>query len=90
MANKINQMSVAAYATVVSFFTCMKHDLNDLKNDERGLSGVVVAVLLILVAVLAVVLLWQFLGEWLQQTWDRVTKGTDQIQGAGGAGGLDG
>ena len=44
-----------------------------LKNDERGLSGVVVAILLILVAVLAIVLIWGFLSGWLQELWDRIT-----------------
>lgn len=46
----------------------------ELKSDERGLSGVVVAILLILVAVLAVVLIWQFLGEYLQGVFERITK----------------
>jgi len=44
-----------------------------LKNDERGLSGVVVAILLILVAVLAVVLIWGFLSGWLAELWDQIT-----------------
>lgn len=48
--------------------------LRSLKQDERGLSGVVVAVLLILVAVLAVVALWGFLEDWIQDMWDRITK----------------
>ena len=51
MLNKINELSVAAYVKTSAFF-------RGLKSDERGLSGVVVAVLLILVAVLAIVMLW--------------------------------
>jgi len=47
--------------------------MRTLKNDERGLSGVVVAILLILVAVLAVVLIWGFLSGWLQELWDQIT-----------------
>ena len=43
MLNKLNQLSVAAYVKTSAFF-------RGLKSDERGLSGVVVAVLLILVA----------------------------------------
>jgi len=46
----------------------------ELKNDERGLSGVVVAILLILVAVLAIVLIWGFLSGWLQELWDQITS----------------
>jgi len=47
--------------------------LRTLKSDERGLSGVVVAILLILVAVLAIVMIWVFLGEWLSELWDNIT-----------------
>ena len=46
---------------------------SSLKNDERGLSGVVVAILLILVAVLAIVLIWGFLSGWLQELWEQIT-----------------
>jgi len=49
------------------------------KNDERGLSGVVVAILLILVAVLAIVLIWGFLGGWLAELWDQITGQADGI-----------
>ena len=47
--------------------------ISEIKQDERGLSGVVVAILLILVAVLAVVLIWGFLSGWLQELWERIT-----------------
>lgn len=44
-----------------------------LKSDERGLSGAVVAILLVLVAVLAVVMIWGFLSGYIQQIWGRIT-----------------
>ena len=66
MLNKLNKLSVAAYVKASSFAA-------DLKNDERGLSGVVVAVLLILIAVLAIVMLWGSLSEWLGTLWSGVT-----------------
>jgi len=47
--------------------------------DERGLSGVVVAILLILVAVLAIVLIWGFLGGWLAELWEEITGNAGQI-----------
>ena len=50
-----------------------------LKNDERGLSGVVVAILLILVAVLAIVLIWGFLSGWLQDLWEQITGRASEI-----------
>ena len=70
MLNKLNQLSVAAYVKTSTF-------LREFRRDERGLSGVVVAVLLILVAVLAIVMLWGSLSEWLGELWDKIT-------GAGG------
>ena len=51
----------------------------EIKNDERGLSGVVVAILLILIAVLAVVLIWGFLSGWLQELWERITGSAGSI-----------
>ena len=54
--------------------------LKAIKNDERGLSGVVVAILLILVAVLAIVLIWGFLSGWLQELWEQITSGASTIR----------
>ena len=66
MLNKLNQLSVAAYVKTSAFF-------RGLKSDERGLSGVVVAVLLILVAVLAVVMLWGLLKGYITDLWGIIT-----------------
>ena len=76
MWSKWNHLSIAAYTRTASF-------VQDLKNDERGLSGVVVAVLLILIAVLAIVALWGGLSQWLSDMWGRITgsEGTGGIQG---------
>lgn len=49
-----------------------KQSLAELKNDERGISGVVVAILLILVAVLAVSMIWTFLGDYITNMWKRI------------------
>lgn len=72
MMKKLNELSIAAYMHGTAF-------VQNLKRDERGLSGVVVAVLLILVAVLAVVLIWNFLGEWIGNMWTRITGLADGI-----------
>lgn len=55
-----------AYLSIIGF-------ASGLKNDERGLSGVVVAILLILVAVLAIVLIWGFISGWLAELWERIS-----------------
>lgn len=73
MIDKLNRMYIAAYAKGYSF-------VHGLKNDERGLSGVVVAVLLILIAVFAVVFLWDGLSAMLSDMWTKITGD----QGTGG------
>ncbi len=56
-----------------------KYFVQDLKNDERALSGIVVAVLLILVAVLAIAILNTSLREWLTTMWEKITKASDEF-----------
>lgn len=72
MLQKISALPMMAYLAIMGL-------ARDLKNDERGLSGVVVAVLLILVAVLAVVLIWGFLSGWLQELWDNIINQGNSI-----------
>ena len=75
MLEKWNALTTMAYIR----FVLLKQDLKDLKNDERGLSGIVVAVLLILVAVLAVVILWGSLSGWLGEMWEKITGKANEI-----------
>ena len=65
MLAKISKLPIMAYFSLMDF-------IQRLKEDERGLSGVVVAILLILVAVLAVVLIWGFLSGWLGTVWQNI------------------
>jgi flagellin-like protein len=57
----------------------VKNLVINFKNDERGLSGVVVAILLILVAVLAIVAIWIFLGDWLEALWLQILGRATEI-----------
>jgi len=66
MWSKLKELPRKAHQKVVETWCAFK-------SDERGLSGVVVAILLILVAVLAIVLIWGLLGGWLQELWERIT-----------------
>ena len=72
MLNKVSQLPVSAYFSMTGAF-------KSFFKDERGLSGVVVAILLILVAVLAIVLIWGFLSGWLRDLWDQITSQADTI-----------
>ena len=51
----------------------------DLKNDEKGLSGIVVAVLLILVAVLAIAILNTSLRQWITDMWDKIVQNSNEF-----------
>ena len=72
MFKMISGFPVAVYLAVCSL-------IRDMKKDERGLSGVVVAILLILIAVLAVVLIWGFLGGWLGELWEKIIGEADNF-----------
>ncbi|MCL2162883.1 MAG: hypothetical protein FWH55_00520 [Oscillospiraceae bacterium] len=73
MWKKITSIPIMAYHAFTGF-------AQSFRRDERGLSGVVVAVLLILVAVLAVVLIWGFLSGWLVDLWDQITGTAEDIK----------
>ena len=73
MWNQWNRMSAAVYIKAVLLAQNAGKSLRELKEDQRGLSGVVVAVLLILVAVLAVVLLWDQLKVRIENMWKTIT-----------------
>jgi len=68
----ISNFPLTAYLFVTGAF-------RSLRRDERGLSGVVVAILLILIAVLAIVLIWGFLSGWLKTLWDQITGKAETI-----------
>ena len=55
--------------------------MEDFKNDESGLSGVVVAVMLILVGILAVIALWGLLGGQLSDWWRSITNQASKLEG---------
>ena len=72
MTQYLSSLPLMVYAALAGFF-------QSLRKDERGLSGVVVAVLLILVAILAIVLVWAFLGDWIVDMWDTITEQSDIV-----------
>ncbi len=79
MTERVERVLAKGYAKMSWLKLRAKHGLRELMSDERGLSGVVVAVLLILVAVLAVVLLWKQLKGWLTTTWSNITGKANTI-----------
>ncbi|MCL2151935.1 MAG: hypothetical protein FWH57_03080 [Oscillospiraceae bacterium] len=73
MKQKIRNFPLAAYLAITGMF-------KEFKRDERGISGTVVAILLILVGVLLVVVIWGFLDGWLKEIWDKITSNADKIE----------
>lgn len=73
MMETIRNYSISAYLSV-------KEGIRSFKEDERGLSGVVVTVLLVLVAVLAVILLWDKLADYIDKLWERISDVDDGIK----------
>lgn len=80
MLNKLNSLTAKAYIKGCAAIQNMKNGAKSFLSDERGLSGVVVAVLLILVAVLAVVILWGSLKDWIEDMWDTITSKAGGIE----------
>jgi len=60
--------------------------VEEIKEDETGVSAFVATVLLILLAVLLAAMFWDKIREWFNSTWDTITNDTKSI-GGGAAGG---
>ncbi len=73
MTERINQTLAKGYAKASWLKLRAKRGFQGLMSDERGLSGVVVAVLLILIAVLAIVMLWGSLKKFLGDKWKDIS-----------------
>ena len=73
MIRVLSALPLKAYIAVSAF-------ARKIREDEDGLSGVVVAVLLILIAILAVVIIWGSLGTWISDLWTRITGASDGIK----------
>ena len=73
MMKGLNDAGIFLYFTCVNFIGTCKSKVKDFFEDEHGLSGVVVAVMLVLVAVLLIVAFWEVLSEWLGNMWKTIS-----------------
>ena len=73
MLEKLNDLMIAASVM-------WDHFVEDFKNDESGLSTIVVVVLLALVSVLAVTLIWGLLSGQLSVWWTNIVNKSNEIQ----------
>ena len=61
------------------FLLAAKVKALEFKNDERGVEGFVVAIVLILIGVLLCALFWDNISGWFTDMWNRITGATDPI-----------
>lgn len=54
--------------------------VKEFAADNRGVSGIVAAVILVLIALLLAALFWGKLQEWFNTTWGNVTNTTNEIK----------
>lgn len=73
MLEKIMRLPIMMQLAVMNF-------VQELKEDENGMSDAVTAILLVLVGVLAVALIWGFMGDWLKQLWSQITGAASTIK----------
>lgn len=64
---------------LISFRLSMIGFMNDIKEDEKGVSNIVATVILILIVVLLAGIFWGLLQGYIQEIWERITSGTNAI-----------
>lgn len=76
MVQRLNALTTAVYVRGVVLTQRIKNGgarlASELKEDERGLSGVVVAVMLIVIAVLLIIALWGSLSDLVGDMWKKI------------------
>lgn len=72
MQKQMNKWMISIYCAVSSF-------VQELKDDERGISGAVVAVLLVVVAIAAVAIIWTWMSGFLQPTLESMNGEASKI-----------
>ena len=71
MVNRLNQVSIVVYITVLSMCAALKREARVALDDERG--SVVEYVLLAMVAIMAVAALWNIMRPWISDMWRKIT-----------------
>lgn len=83
MREKINNLTLKCYIKACCAAerakAALNKDIREFKDDERGLSGIVVAVLLIVIAVAIIAIFWEKLSAWFEETWNKITTDADKV-----------
>lgn len=53
--------------------------VEELKQDETGVSAIVATILLILIVVLLAAIFWEYISDWFETMWTKITGEADTI-----------
>lgn len=53
--------------------------VNSFKEDERGVSSFVATILLILIVVLLCAIFWEYISQWFETMWNKITGNANKI-----------
>ncbi|MGN0695672.1 MAG: Flp1 family type IVb pilin [Oscillospiraceae bacterium] len=76
MIDSLNRLTTLAYVkttmAVDSAKKKVKEEVESFKNDERGVDGIVVAIILILVVVLLAAVFWDSISALFKKIWTQI------------------
>ena len=73
--NRISKSAIAVYTMLVNTGRTIRMCLHELRTDQRGVSGIVVECLLVLVAVMLAVVLYNVLRPFIKELFEKITTG---------------
>lgn len=83
MQEKFLELSVQTYLVGKHTLERGKKFCKDLKDDEHGISGIVVAVLLVLMAAILAAIFWKEISKLVSDKWKTINDQTNTIQPSG-------
>ena len=81
MLNKLSVLPVYLFMKANGFIADVKKTAMNFGKDERGLSGVVVAVILVLLAVVLLVIFWEQISKLVGDIWIAIFGESDKLPG---------
>ncbi len=73
MLNFLDMVYIATVGKIRAF-------VNELKEEELGVSAFVATILLILIVVLLSALFWDKISQWFETTWNKIMNSANTIQ----------
>lgn len=63
----------------IGFTNRVNRFVNSFKEDERGVSSFVATILLILIVVLLCAIFWEYISQWFETMWNKITGNANRI-----------